>query len=291
MTIENLYQKLIDAYTIRNLNNISLTLINLYKDKQFSILQKIADILEDFFVIEITKNGKGFSKLIKLYHPDKCNFYLNEINSLFEKNNYDALFEYTHILKLERIEEISNSLDNYEDIDYSPVYNWDFNTDGFSVINDNENFRKVHTNSVNCNFYDAIKIRQYGNTDIEFPPYYLEDIEEYELSSSDINDLDGIQYCIHAKNIDLSENRIVNLELFENLNNVEELNLSDNKIENIDALSNLLHLKRLYISNNLINDISPLFELEKLEYVELSGNRIEYNQIREFEKRGVTVSF
>jgi len=291
MTIQELYQKLEQAYTIKNLNSISLTLINLYKDKQFSILQKIAEIIEDFFEIEISSNGKGFSKLIMLYHPDRLNYYLNEINLLFRNNNYDELLSHSHILKLERIEEISDSLNSYEDIDYSPVYDWDINTDGYSIINDTEKSRKVHTKNIGYNFYDAVKMRQYGNTDIEFPSYYLEDIEDFELSSSDINDLDGIQYCKHVRVLDLSDNRIVDLELLESLGLLEELNLSDNNIENIDSVGYLVNLKRLYISNNNLIDISPLLELENLNYIELSGNKIPKEQIEELINLGVKTDF
>ena len=224
-----------------------------------------------------------------LYHPDRLNYYLNEINIHYKNNDYDELLSYSHILKLERIEEISESLNSYEDIDYSPVYYWDINTDGYSIINETEKPKKVHTRNIGYNFYDAIKIRQYGNTDIEFPSYYLEDIEEFELTSSDINDLDGIQYCKHVKTLDLSDNNIVDLELLESLGLLEELNLSDNIIENIDSIGYLLNLKRLFISNNNIIDISPLLELESLEYVELSGNKISNRQIKELVNLGVQV--
>lgn len=289
MTIKDLHQKLIEAYTLRNLNRISLTLILLYKNKQFSILQKIANILEDFFDIEIGSNGKGFSKLIKLYHPDRLDYYLNDIQDLFEKNNFDGMLEHTHILKLERIEEISSSLNSYEDMDYSPVYDWDSNADGYNVIHESEKPRKTHTKSVGYNFYDAIKMRQYGNTDIEFPSYYLEDIEDFELASSDITDLEGVQYCLHAKSMDLSDNRIVDLELLENLGNLEELNLSDNQIEHIDSLGNLINLRRIFLSNNNINDISSLLELENLDFVELTGNKIPLEQIEELKESGVVI--
>ena len=97
MTIEELQKKLQEAYILKNLNNISLTLINLYKNQQYSILQKIAAIINDFIDIEITADGKGFSKLIMLYHPDRANYYLNEIKKLTEQNNFDGLLEYSHI--------------------------------------------------------------------------------------------------------------------------------------------------------------------------------------------------
>ena len=291
MTIKELQQKLKEAYSIKNLNIISLTLINLHKTKQFSILQKIAEIISDNIVIDIKNDGKGFSKLMMLYHPDRALFHLNEINKLAEKNNFDGLLEYSHILKLERIQEISVSLNSYEDIDYSPVYDWDFNTEGFSIIRGSEPLKNIKTKKKGCDFYDAIKYREYGHTDIEFPPYYLEDMDEFELSSSNINDLDGVQFCIHATTIDLSNNQITDLTPLVGLTRLEELNLSDNQIGYIDILSNLINLKNVQLSNNLFDDISPLFELEKLEYVNISENKVNMEQINKLIELGVTVDY
>jgi Leucine-rich repeat (LRR) protein len=292
MTIKELQQKLQEAYSLKNLNNISLTLINLYKNQQYSILQKITAIISDTIEIEITADGKGFSKLMMLYHPDRSIYYLNEINKLTAQNDFDGLLEHAHILKLERIEEIANTLDSYEDIDYSPVYEWDLETDGFLIINENDNvIHDVNPKSKEYDFYDAVKIRQYGTTKIEFPTYYLEDFEEFELSFSDINDLDGVQFCKHATSIDLSNNHINDLSPLIGLSGMQELNVSDNRIGNIDALSNLTNLKIVYLANNCIDDISPLFELGKLEYADLSGNKIPTEQINKLLELGVKVDY
>jgi Leucine-rich repeat (LRR) protein len=295
MTIKDLNKQLLEAYTVDNLNKISLTLINLFTTKQYSVLQKISEILCDYIDIQISDDGKGFSKFMMLYHPDRVSYHINEINRLTEQNNFDALLEYSHILKLERIDEIASSISSYEDIDYAPVYDWDFETEGFSVIYDTRpvNKPKTRTNSepVGYTFYDAIKLREYGHTEIEYPSFYLEDIDEFELSASDINDLDGVQFCIHATSIDVSDNRISDLSPLAGLTKIEELNLSDNQIGYIDCLSNLTGLKTLFISNNHIDDIAPLFELGKLEYVDLSGNRISPEQIDQLISTGITVSY
>ena len=282
MTITDLQKLLEEAYTIKNLNNISLTMINLYKNQQYTILQKIGEIISDFVDIEISADGKGFSKLITLYHPDRYNYYIKEIKTLVDENNFDRLLEFAHILKLERIEEISKSLNSYEDIDYSPVYDWDKETDGYTIVRDNEKkqSKTTSTKPIGYNFYDAIKIRQYGHVDIEFPSYYLEDIDEFELSSSHINDLEGVQFCIHAKTIDLSENLIADLSPLIGLERLEELNLDDNRVCDIDALGNLINLKSVILSNNRIEDISPLLELDNLEYVDLTGNPIHSEQLK-----------
>lgn len=289
MTIKELYQDLQEAYTQKNLYNISITLINLYQDQQYGILQKIAEIIGDYVEIDISDDGKGFSKFMMLYHPDRLHYHLGEINRLADQNNFDGLQRYAHILKLERIEEIARTINSFEDIDYSPVYDWDFHTEGYSIISDEDIESDLITGPNVCNFYNAIKIRQYGHTNIEFPRNYLEDIDEFELSSSDINDLEGIQFCIHAKTMDLSDNQINDLTPLIGLSLLEDLNVSDNKIANIDVLSNLVNLKRLYLSNNYFDDISPLLELDKLEYVDLAGNDISLDQITRLKNQGVIV--
>ncbi len=295
MTINELHQNLLKAYTVSNLNDISLTLINLFKDKQYSLLQKISDIIGDLVNIKIMDDGKGFSKFMMLYHPDRAGYHINEINRLNAKGDFEGLLQYAHILKLERIEEIVSSMNCYEDIDYSPVYDWDMNTEGFSIIYDSQpaEFIKTNTNTnlVGYTFYDAIKIREYGYTDIEYPSFYLEEIEEFELSGCDINDLDGLQFCIQARSIDLSNNRITDLTPISQLINLEDLNLADNQIGYIDGLDNLVNLKNVHLSNNYIEDISPLFELGKLEYADLSGNKIDIAQINKLKELEISVNF
>jgi Leucine-rich repeat (LRR) protein len=295
MEVQTLKNNLLEAYSAENLNKIAVVLLNLYKNQQFGSLQKIADIISDFVPIGIDENGKGFSKMMLLYHPDRGEFHRTEIVKLAETGNFDALLNYSHILKLERIEEMASVLESLEDIDYSPVYAWDFRDDGFTIKSDSG--QKQNSGNLNnrknkaVTFYEAVKIRQYGHTKISFPAYYLEDIDEFEFVESDIDDLDGIQYCIHAVNVDLSGNRIADLRLLENLGMIEMLNLSDNRIADIDPLEYLTNLRELNLANNLIQDISPLFSLEKLEFVDLSGNQVPSVQIAKLRELVTTVEF
>ena len=71
MEIQKLKDNLLNAYSTENLNKISVVLLSLYKNEQFGTLQKIADMISDFVLVEIDENGKGFSKLMMLYHPDR----------------------------------------------------------------------------------------------------------------------------------------------------------------------------------------------------------------------------
>jgi len=294
MTPSELHDKLREAYSGQNLNKITVTLINLYKDEQFGTLRQIAEMISESVEILIDAEGKYFSRLMMLYHPDRGDFHRNEIDRLAANNDYEGLLGYTHILTLSRIEEIAATLTSYEDIDYSPVYEWDVNLEGFTIINlgesgHTEQKRQRRAGKRGCTFYNAIKIRMYGKTTVGFPPHYLEDQEEFELSQSGINDLDGVQYCIHATTMDLSDNAISDISLLWGLKLLENLNLSDNRIEDIDSLANLRNLKTLNLSNNAIRDVSVLLNLNKLEYVELTGTRVSPDQIHELEETGIKV--
>lgn len=295
MHTKELQHKLQEAYSVKNLNNISLTLINLYRSGDYASLQKISELISDFVSVPITDDGKGFSRLMMLYHPDRASYHINEINRLAEENNFDRLLVYSHILKLERIEEIAVALKSYEDIDYSPVYEWDLEADGFTIINDSEPAyilkTKTNTKRVGYSFYDAIKIREYGHTDIDYPSIYLEEAEEFELSSSDINDLYGVQFCINARIIDVSDNRISDITPLFGLTKLEEINLSDNQIGYLDGIGNLVNLKSILISGNYIDDLSPLFELPMLEYTDLRDNSVDIEQINALIESGVVVDF
>jgi hypothetical protein len=292
MTIEELNAKLVEAYSDKNLNKITLTLLNLYKEGQFAALNKIAEIIGDFVTIEIASDGKGFSKLMMLYHPDRGDFHRNTIASLTSENDYDGLLGYSHILKLMHIEEVAASIESLEDIDYSPVYEWDFHEDGFNIVNENQKKRTVKSRPSrrkSYSFYEAIKIRNYGHTKIEIPSYYFEDLDEIELSGSAIDTLEGIEFCKHAVVVDLSENQISDLTELWGLSLIEELDLSYNCIEIIDSLSNLSRLRQLNLSNNQITDITPLLELGCLEFVDLTGNRVNPFQIEEMIGLGINV--
>lgn len=294
MNVTELHLKIREAYKNENLNRICITLISLYKEQQFGMLAQITEMIRDSVDITPDPEGKFFSRLMMLYHPDRGNYHRSVIDKLAEANDLDGLLGYAHILKLAQIEEIAQSLSSYEDIDYSPVYEWDINLEGFTVVGGNMSNagtteEKKHKPNKGYSFYNAVKIRMFGQTKTSFPTHYLEDLDEIELAQSDITDLDGIQYCIHTLNMDLSGNRISDLSLLWPLKQLEEINLSDNRIEDIETLSNLKNLRTLMLNNNPVRDVSPLLNLSKLEYVELSGCRIPAAQLAELEDAGITV--
>lgn len=290
MKIKELYNDLIEAYSHKNLNIITGKLIILHKNKNYVKIREIANRISKYVTIDDEKDTKCFSKLIMLYHPDKGEQLRKTIQIFYELNDYSNLKKHSHILLLRDIDNIS-SVRIDENIDYNPEYTWDTNT-GFSYVNsDDENYLEDEFETVDYerSFYNMIKIREYGNVDIEFPSYYLEDFEEFELANSGLESLDGVEYCIHVKNLDVSNNSISNIDSLWDLENLEELYLANNQIGYIDSLSNLNNLKILDLSDNQIDDISPLFALEHLEYVNLIGNPILKSEIDLLKKKEIIV--
>ena len=291
---EELSKRLLEAWSEANLNKIARNLIRLYQEKEFEKLNIISGMISEWLEIVIEPDGKGFSRIISLYHPDRGDFHRNQIADAARLKDEQVLARFEHIFVIQDIEEIAANIESYEDIDYVVEYEWDVQDNDLSYFQSNS--KKPHNKCKKASpcgytFYEAIQIRQYGDTDIEFPTYYLEDMDEIELSESAINDLEGVEYCIYTQILDLSSNRITDISLLENLDRLQELNLSNNRIVDIDALTNMRQLYSLDLSNNPIVDVTPLFELEKLEYADLTGNKIPLRQISRLREMGVTVEF
>lgn len=292
MNIKELYNNLIEAYSNDNLNQITGKLILLYKDKNYGKIREIANKISKYVQIEEEKDAKCFSKLIMLYHPDKGEQFRKDIQQLYEQNDYENLNMHSHILLIDYIDNVTVTIID-KDVDYNPEYVWDANSrDGFGYTDsegENDLVDGFEPDDYEKSFYNLIKIREYGNIDIEFPSYYLEDFEEFEMAYSGLESLDGVEYCIHVKILDVSNNAISDIEKLWNLKNLEELYFANNQIGYIDTLSNMINLKVLDLSGNQIDDISPILNLENLEFVNLIGNPVPDNQIEKLKEKGIIV--
>lgn len=285
-----LYKQLMDAWSDENLNRISASLISLYKNKQYHSIRGIVNRIAEHVAIDEEKDSRCFSRLIMLYHPDRGDSCRKEIYKAYQSNDSEKLRAWSHILLLDNLDLRQNiSID--PDIDYNPVYSWDYSPRSTGVY-DHEDDNYVDYGSftdAEPDVYNAIKLREYGDLTIELPSYYLEDLDELELAFQGLEVLNGIEFCVNLKALDLSHNAVYDLDLLWNLTMIEELYLSENDIENIDVLGNLHHLRILDLAGNNIEDVSPLFELEALSFVNLLGNPVEESQIAALQASGVIV--
>ena len=140
-------------------------------------------------------------------------------------------------------------------------------------------------------FKSALKHKEYGNLDVIYQDHDFVQIEgDLELSGYRIDDLSGIELCIHLITLDLSNNEIFDITNLRFLHLLEELDLSYNKVHNIDILSELHYLTHLDLAFNNAEDISSLLQLNRLEYVNVIGNNIPEFQINALKGRGVIIA-
>ncbi|MCD6596181.1 MAG: leucine-rich repeat domain-containing protein [Bacteroidales bacterium] len=296
MSEKELYKRLLEAYSDKNLNKITAKLIHLYKSRQFGLIREISNNISAFISCDTEKINKCFSKLVMLYHPDRGSVYRIEIEDNFHSGNHKKQHQLSHIFLIEYLKDLQDEdIIISDDIDYSPEYGWEEDLDGYTYFTDQDlthiediNFN-VETRPEKVSFLNAIKRKIFGNADIEIPTFYLENYEEIEIADYEISNLEGIELCRHVKRIDLSGNNIINLSGLRSLTKLEEIYLADNKIMDILHLINLKNLKILDLSNNQIKDISSLLKLNKLEYVNLSGNNIATEQLKILHKSGCIV--
>ena len=297
MEIDHLYKKLVHAYSDKNLNIITAQIINLYKSRDYQKLREVANIVSEYIDFKYDKISKCFSKLITLYHPDKGSSHIKEIQKLYDNNNLKGLNNFSHILNLQFIENYSPSAESYADIDYNPQYIWDFEDQGYTFIDDLEAYENMDVDSnYNKNksynsFYSAVKKLVYGNINVNLPSYYLEDFEDIDMAEYNIDNLEGIESCKHARILDLSRNYINDISKLAKLKQLEEIYLADNQINYIDSLIFLYKLRVLDISNNNIEDLSPLLKLENLEYLNIVGNNVTLYHIDLLREKNIMVIY
>ncbi len=124
----------------------------------------------------------------------------------------------------------------------------------------------------------------------------LESLTKLFAGSYNIVDLTGLELAVNLTELDLSANKISNLNILQdltsltklnlfnneinelspltNLNSLTELNLSQNNIINPGSLSGLTNLTNLKLSSNNISDLSPLKDLKNLTTLTLGANEI-----------------
>lgn len=296
MNNKDIYDQLISSYSEKNLTRITTQLISLYRDKHYSAIREVMATVAEFTGVREEKIQRCFAYLLKLYHPDKTNYYIDFIRKNYHAENYDLLQDLKHIFLIEEMD-FSNIRSAHidEDIDYHPDEVWDETDPGFTYFNEDSGDHTDDLSGIPAeeqmddDFLSAVKRKIYGNMDIEMPVYLLEDLEEIEMAEYEIRSLDGVRFCKFAVVMDLSGNHINDLSEIGKCKLLKELYLSHNQISIIDPLIQLADLRQLDLSYNKVDDLTALFRLQKLEYVNLLGNPVPKKQIETLKKKGIFI--
>ena len=288
LSIDELFGLLSNFYRAEKLNKIAVTLISYYKEKNQAAIFEIANRISSFIPLPTEHFAPCFAKLMMLYHPDREQHMQKELKLAFQDKNYNKLKGFAHILVVDGMPKIEKQSIDY-DLDFESDYVWDETSAGFQM--DDDSYEDEEIEDYERNFYNLIKIREYGMVDIEFPSYYLEDMEDFELSQCGLISLEGVEFCKQIKSLDCSQNELFDLSPLWDLQSLEELYLGHNQISTLDDLSNLNSLKVLDLSFNLIQDIEPLLHLPLLEYVNITGNKVSKYQVNQLKNKDITVIY
>jgi curved DNA-binding protein CbpA len=296
MEIKALYSNLKEAYTAENLGQISGRIIEMFREHRYDALRYMQKVVNEYTPCEEEKINKVFSKLIMIYHPDRLSQTVARLEEAYLRGDFEELYTMSHILTIQHLEPEKVTVSNViTDEDLAEEFGWDDSMDGFSYFTgaegayeeDQDDMEEFHSHS----FLMALKRRVYGNLNVDFPMYLLEDLEEIDMADYEIESLDGIEACRYARVVDLSNNNLTDITDIQDLHQVERLYLSNNHIGLIDPLSNLIVLQVLDISYNDVDDLSPLFDLSHLSYLNVMGNRIPSWQLEKLQLKGVTIVY
>ena len=177
MDYKDLYIKLKNAYTEENLNRISTKIIDLYKRREYDAIRGLMQKIRRIISFNEKRINKIFSRLIMLYHPDKLNYYKNEIEKYYKAGKLELLFQFSHILFIIEDEKYlsEEEIINFENIVSDDIY-WGFNDEDLVFIDDIEsNITDQGKGSLHreyeysdFDFFSALKRKEFGNLDVDF---------------------------------------------------------------------------------------------------------------------------
>lgn len=147
-----------------------------------------------------------------------------------------------------------------------------------------EEYDQTHT------VLSAIREAEYGSLNIEIQPHHLSGLDgDLDLSSREIDDLYGIQWCKSIVSLNLSDNQIQDPGLLADLINLEELLLAGNQIDSIRPLLKMENLRLLDLSENPVEDLELLLGLEELQVLILEQCSISFELLSQFKNKDVMV--
>jgi len=288
-----LYENLQKAYTADNLHLISSRIIDLFREHKYDGLRAIQKVVNEYTPCQEEKANKIFSRLIMLYHPDRLSQSKDALDAAYRAGDFEALYALSHILTVQNLDTSKVTVSSIiTEEDLAEEFGWDADVDGYSYYTGQDGYEAGPGDADDFShrsFLLALKQRMYGNLNVDFPVYLLEDLEEIEMADYEIESLEGVEHCRYVRVLDLTNNNLTHVNELGELRQVERLYLANNHIGYIDPLSNLSVLQVLDISFNDVDDLSPLFELTHLSYLNAIGNRVPSWQLEKLALKGVTV--
>ena len=104
---------------------------------------------------------------------------------------------------------------------------------------------------------------------------FNENLREVNLSHNRLEDIEGLQHLQNLKRLDVSCNRISDIKCIGGLKRLEDLQISHNKLRVLVGIDQLHKLARLNASHNHIKDAAHLSFCGEIQCLNLSHNALE----------------
>ena len=172
-------------------------------------LRAVQRVVNEYTPCDEEKINKVFARLIMIYHPDRLSQSISQLEQAYERGDFEELYTMSHILNVQNLEPETVTVSSIiTEEDLAEEFGWDNTADGFSYFMDQDGYVEeeddLDLDYTNRSFLTALKRRVYGNLNVDFPMYLLEDLEEIEMADYEIEFLDGIEACRHVRVVDLS---------------------------------------------------------------------------------------
>lgn len=238
MKKEEIYQYLINNLTLDNLKEVTMKIIDAYKNKNIELLQSYAEHIKIDHHDFKDNSNRLFLKLIKYFHPDMLNNIQKDIELSFNKNQMGGLEFYKNILSAEKKIKIPGSTKSQRtsggsEFKYARDEKYQFDTRdfGYSVSGSYDDTGDAIIDEVaeELDFINALKAAYMGNNDLYPGIADLGSIEE-ELVLCDygISDLNELQHFVNITSLNLSYNVISSIYEIKYLSELQKLVLSNN---------------------------------------------------------------
>ncbi len=220
-------------------------------------LESIFDDLNTNFINELTRD----IKFLITHHPNED--LTPPINFLIQRIIRDFGIEHISLLTSKILQEIP---ENYRDGLVKEIY---------KILRSRKNFPMIQYINKHIEYlkdfdfeYDFIKYEGRIVASFRNDKIYLNDQNIRKISSLEIvNDKFD-----QVKDLDLSNNKISDLNGIEKFSNLRVLKLNNNKITKVEGLKDLKSLEKLFLRHNQITEIKNLKNLNNLKHIDLSNN-------------------
>lgn len=280
------------AYTRENLNLITRGIITAYREKRYSLIVNIINAIPVLRSEVGPRIRVAFSKLIFLYHPDRLNHYLREIELAERQNDQSALDPFMHIFNtLDVLKNTTRKIPGRDPENVQPDLEFGYDNEDFDRIIDPYNAEaSTGVNQHPTDFISILAITEFNGEGGGIDSFHLRELEGLlDLSGRNLTDLSGIEQCINLSAINLSDNELVDITQLGYLAGLKELYLANNSITDVDGLSALAELRILDLSFNSVSETGYLNTLNKLEFLNLIDNPVSAEVINSLKRDGLMI--